>query len=88
MKIRQGFVSNSSSSSFIIMKDKISIEQKEAILNNDFMDQPWHDSWKITESEDHIEGSTSMNNYSMQDFFSKIGVEDNLITWDSIDDYW
>ena len=34
MKIRSGFVSNSSSSSFIIIKDKISDNQKDIIYNH------------------------------------------------------
>jgi hypothetical protein len=33
MKIRNGFVSNSSSSSFVLLKDSITAEQKDMILN-------------------------------------------------------
>ena len=38
MKIRNGFVSNSSSSSFIIKKDKLSKDQIDAIISNDYKD--------------------------------------------------
>jgi len=50
VKIRNGFVSNSSSSSFIIMKDKLSAEQIKAILENDYKDQPWPEPWDINET--------------------------------------
>ncbi|MEI7480663.1 MAG: hypothetical protein WCJ59_03475 [bacterium] len=33
MKVRSGFVSNSSSSSFIVLKDSITAEQRDQILN-------------------------------------------------------
>ena len=80
MKIRSGFVSNSSSSSFIIPLYKISEEQKNMIYNHIEIGKKideklqeegkelryeWYEEWKIYEDEFSICCSTSMDNFDL-----------------------
>lgn len=85
MKIRSGFVSNSSSSSFVLSLSEITPAQYLAIMNNKYDDQPYSnvgDAWDIEVTETEIRGSTFMDNYSMSEFFEKIGVDDSKVKWD------
>jgi len=82
MKLRSGFVSNSSSASFVVEKGKISNWQLDAIRDHlyyakeflrwegDF-DGEW---WPIEEDEICIEGHTSMDNFDMLSFLKAICV--------------
>ena len=85
MKTRIGFVSNSSSSSFVIAKSALTEKQIKLILNNDQSDQCYkvdeYDCWNITEDEYYVKGSTFMDNYDMEEFLAKIGVAKNAIHW-------
>jgi len=88
MKIRIGFVSNSSSSSFVLRKKYLTPEQIEKIKNHSAEGKKmgmecWDSPWDITEEEDIIRGYVSMNNFDMYDFLCRIGVlEDrDIITW-------
>ena len=92
MKIRNGFVSNSSSSSFIIKKTKLSETQIKQIKNHikaykEFdMDHGYTidkcDEWSISETTDLLIGSTSMDNFNMNKFFRFIGVDEKYIHGD------
>ena len=87
MKIRNGFVSNSSSSSFTVPKSVLTEFQIWAIkhhvhatktipgLSGYFYDYPWN----ITETDDAIEGYTDMDNFDMIDFMKQIGVYMNAV---------
>lgn len=103
MKKRNGFVSNSSSSSFVVLKDAISDIQKDKILNClDWIDTfiqedkengdienikerfEYYDSdpWRIIEHNDYIFGETSMDNFSMYDYFDYIKIDQKFVKWD------
>jgi len=84
MKIRNGFVSNSSSSSFIIQRSDLTASQLYAIehhieyANEHELDGGNHhedDAWSITCDRDIIEGSTWMDNFSMSDVLDHLGVK-------------
>jgi len=95
MKIRNGFVSNSSSSSFVIFKNKLSNEQIEKIkdhysISRTMCDQgtsldffyDYDDYWSITETDLTIEGYTTMNNFDMYSYLEKfVGVTPDDIEW-------
>ncbi len=95
MKTRTGFVSNSSSSSFIINKkdltkrqiDKINNHIEEAVKMSDPNKTPegydfqygWKDTWTVLENETEVHMFTTMNNFSMYEFLIDIGIEDAAI---------
>ena len=85
MKIRQGFVSNSSSSSFVINKINLSEKQIEQIKNHGsymrYNEQS--DAWTIEEDEFEISGSTWMDNFSMLEYLEKINVDISKVKWGS-----
>jgi hypothetical protein len=80
MKIRQGFVSNSSSSSFVIPMSALTPEQLGKIHNHIEEGKKLgmeccgkHDAWHIKEAS--LSLSTNMDNFDMYGFLSKIGVD-------------
>lgn len=89
MKLRIGFVTNSSSSSFTIAKSDLTDEQIEKIKNyfeaakkvgmNDF-----DDLWDIDETNSNINGFTCMNNGDMLKFLRLIGVDRDNIEWEEL----
>jgi len=98
MKTRLNFVSNSSSSSFIISKDKltdlqimmikdhIEMAQKIKEVNPDldlgYIDE--REAWTIEEDENNIKGYTYMDNFDMEEFLTNVvKVNQNDIEWDT-----
>lgn len=88
MKIRNGFVSNSSSSSFAIKKSDLTERQILDIFDhyelatnyfNNYVNKS--DEWVIKESEEYIIGETYMDNFDMHSFLQDIGIDDNKIEW-------
>lgn len=80
MKTRSGFVSNSSSSSFIIKKEDISELQVALIKMHDQFADPG-DEWEITEDEEYIKGSTWMDNFDMDYYLSNLNIDPADIEW-------
>ena len=87
MKTRSGFVSNSSSSSFIISLDDITGKQLKQIrdhrhygkkLGLEYAD----DEWNISVTDTHVKGDTIMDNFDMREFLDKIGVPEEAVQWD------
>lgn len=83
MKLRPGFVSNSSSSSFVIPLRVLSAKQVSMIKSHaDSEGCENYDAWDITENEFSVDGSTSMDNFDMHYFLTHlVGVDSNDIEW-------
>ena len=86
MKIRHDFVTNSSSSSFLIAKKHLDRDQIEAIRNHSKLGEKlgihwFKDSWFIGESNGYITGYTDMDNFNMEEFLEKIDVNMNKVDW-------
>ena len=81
MKIRIGFVSNSSSASFVIDKQPLTPSQIaviQSIIKNDYI-QINGDGWNVKESEHFIELQTVMDNGELFTFLKALGVLDEAI---------
>lgn len=91
MKIRNGFVSNSSSSSFVILKDQLTKTQISMIKNHitvsQALDDNWNfydftDSWSIEENEHYISGDCVMNNFPMDMYLDDIiNIDLDYVHW-------
>ena len=87
MKKRRGLVSNSSSSSFTVMKEDLTPKQLKAIVNHSTEGEEWgfddakHWPWQIDERTHAVLGFTPMDNFSMREFMEAIGVDVSKVRW-------
>ena len=88
MKYRNGFVSNSSASSFVVFKKDLNINQYHAIMNHiqysleHFPTIPWADKyseWNIDDKDDRVEMWTLMDNFDMYEFLLKLHIKEEEI---------
>ena len=96
MKIRGGFVSNSSSSSFIVPFAALSENQIERIENHKNLLDNLSNAWEI-ETDTNVQGSKfltgqcDMDQFDMEDFMKEIGINTFYVEWYdwsvSVDDY-
>jgi hypothetical protein len=86
-----GFISNSSSTSFIVSKRVLSEEQIVAIRDHiaysskNFPQISWADKdqyWNIDETDEQMRLYTGMDNFDMHEFLLALGVNDDDIKWD------
>lgn len=94
MKIRNGFVSNSSSSSFLIPINALTEKQiiniqnhievtKSWLLQNDSVDIYAEDEWDIQVTEKCVYGYTFMDNFNMWFFLKNILNFKGHIYWEN-----
>lgn len=85
MKTRNCFVSNSSSSSFIIMKRDLTNLQVYQIINHEKeavnygMSIEEYDAWDVDNKKNSLRLSTGMDNFDIFEFLKRIGVDLNKI---------
>ena len=73
MKIRSGFVSNSSSASFTVRMSDLSVAQMKVIELH--REEAGEDAWSIYEEDGCVHGFTRMDNFDMRDYLRHIGVD-------------
>lgn len=87
-KYRMSFVTNSSSSSFVISKRFLTGVQIEKIRNHaEDIEKYDHDcdkadQWTITETVDEIGGHTWMDNFSMWHYLIDLGIPADVIRYE------
>jgi hypothetical protein len=81
MKIRLNFVSNSSSASFVIIKNELSEKQKKLIF--DYANSKENtDGWDIQSHEHFINGHTIMDNGAIGVFLKEINIDPDIINYE------
>jgi len=78
MKIRNGFISNSSSTSFLIKKENANKEKLEYIAN--YLNDIHQDYWICKYNEQGLKCFTHMNNFDVIPTLKKIGIKEVEIT--------
>ena len=91
MKIRSGFVSNSSSASFIINLDDITKIQLFQIVDYECqapkMGFEYCEGWRFKQKNNKIFGDATIDNMDMDEYLCKIGIDKMDIQY-FIDDAW
>lgn len=79
MKFRKGFVTNSSSSSFLIQLKDLTPHQLYSIANHE---KETDDPWSIVIKDGIMHGSTDMDNFDMENYMKKLGVDMDKVEFD------
>jgi hypothetical protein len=89
VKLRTGFVSNSSSSSFVVSLDKLSAAELKRLIKYQDVDgvpaDEYRDSWQIIVDEDKgvVQGWTNMDNGDLDEYLKKQHIDDNSFVYNS-----
>lgn len=87
MKIRNGFVSNSSSSSFVIPLKNITNKQLKMIKSYEVKAKKlrlkyWDSPWEIKIENEFVYGYTDMDNFDMEYYLeSVVKIPNDKIRW-------
>jgi len=82
VKTRSGFVSNSSSASFIVAKSRISGVEAAALLAYNISEENT-DGWSIWEDGDRLRGSTNMDNDALDEYLERIEFDVRKMEWEN-----
>jgi DNA-binding transcriptional regulator WhiA len=75
MKIRNGFVSNSSSSAFILKMSDLTMEQLENIVNE----------FSVKLKNGEVRSRYTLSTDDVRHFLESIGVSSDLIRWTNVE---
>lgn len=76
MKIRGGFISNSSSASFVVALCDITQKQLELLLS---YENPLGEYWEIIKIHGTVCGDTTMDNGDMSKFLNTININSDVV---------
>lgn len=86
MKIRIGFVSNSSSASFVVKLADITDEQLVGLMQTTYQygeSKYRGDGWNVWIFGNEVHASTTMDNGDMGEWMEILGVDKSKVVWES-----